>query len=91
MTGFRDAEFYVQIEPDWYRYAGEPVLKGAKAVAITQKRPSRPRGGAVTVKLTVRVPDGAFLPLRPEAVVVIPTDMALITPLEVIAGDANDE
>lgn len=89
MNGFQDAEFYVQIEPDWYRGFSEPRLRGAKAVAITQKRPTKPRGGTVTVKMTIRVPDGAFLPLRPEAVVVIPTDMTVVTPLEVVAEDAN--
>lgn len=36
-----DATFYAQVEPDWSGYttgAGDRVLRGAKAVAITQKR-----------------------------------------------------
>ncbi len=88
-----DATFYAQVEPEWSRYVssmtGERRLEGAKVVTITQKRPQKPRGGTVLVKLTVRVPAGAFLPLRPEAVVVIPDDMTVTTPVEVIAEDPS--
>ncbi len=84
-----DATFYAQVEPEWSTstYAGERQLVGAKVVTITQKRPTRPRGGTVLTKLTVRVPASAFLPLRPEAIVVIPDDMTVTTPVEVIAED----
>lgn len=85
-----DATFYAQVEPEWSpwtNYDSEHTLKGAKVVTITQKRPARQRGGTVLLKLTVRVPAGAFLPLRPEAVVVIPDDMTVTAPVEVEAGD----
>lgn len=85
-----DATFYAQVEPEWSTYTnrdGDRVLRGAKVVNITQKRPTRPKGGTVLLKLTVRVPAGAFLPLRPEAVVVIPEGMAETTPIEVVAED----
>ena len=39
------------------------------------------------VRLTVRIPDVAFMPLRPEAVVEIPADLVVIEPLYVEAGD----
>lgn len=88
-----DATFYVQIEPEWSSYAnreGERALTGIKATAITQKRPTRPRHGAVLTKLTVRIPDAAFLPLRPEVIVVIPEDMVVTSPIEVEAGNPDD-
>lgn len=85
---FVDATFYAQVEPEWSRYRssnGERGLDGAKVVTITQKRPTKPRGGTVTVRLTIRVPSAAFLPLRPEAIVVIPEDMTEVNPVEVEA------
>lgn len=87
-----DATFYAQVEPEWSHWTsadGERRLNGAKVVTTTQKRPQRPRSGTVLVKLTVRVPAGAFLPLRPEAVVVIPDDMTVTTPIEVEAEDPS--
>lgn len=85
-----DATFYAQVEPEWSRWVdsnGERSLRGAKVVTITQNRPGKQRGGTVLVKLTVRVPAGAFLPLKPEAIVVIPDDMTVTEPIEVEAGD----
>lgn len=91
MTGAHvDATFYAQVEPVWSDYVnrdGDWVLRGAKVVNVTQKRPNRQKGGTVLLKLTVRVPAGAFLPLRPEAIVVIPEDMTVTAPVEVIAED----
>jgi len=87
-----DATFYAQVEPEWSRWAntvGEQRLVGAKVVTITQKKPAKPRGGTVLVKLTIRLPHGAFLPLRPEAVVVVPEDMTVTEPIEVEAGDPS--
>lgn len=85
-----DATFYVQIEPDFFGRSDNPHVRAIKAVAITQKRPERQRPGTVLTKLTVRVPDAAFLPLRPEAVVVVPEDMtAAALPVEVEASDPS--
>lgn len=86
----KDATFYVQIEPEWSHWvdsSGDRQVRGIKAVGITQKRPDRPRSGVIVAKLTVRVPDAAFLPLRPEAIVVVPADMVATSPIEVEAGD----
>lgn len=88
MAEHQDATFYAQVEPEWSRWTdwkGEHSLTGAKVVNITQKKPSRPRGGTVLVKLTLRIPSAAFLPLRPEAIVVIPVDMTEATSVEVTA------
>jgi hypothetical protein len=89
-----DATFYVQIEPVWSPWRknthGDKDLESIKAVAITQTRPKSQRPGTVLTKLTVRVPEAAFLPLRPEAIVVIPEDMlAASLPIEVAAGDPS--
>ncbi len=81
-----DATFYAQVEPEWSTYItsnGERALRGAKVVTITQKKPTRPKGGTVLVKLTIRVPESAFMPLRPEAIVVVPEDMVQTNPIVV--------
>jgi hypothetical protein len=41
------------------------------------------------VKLTVRLPKQAFLPLRPEAVIIIPAERIIATPIEVTAEDPS--
>jgi len=92
MDTHKDAEFYVQIEPEFSNYVnrdGERSLRGIKAVGITQKRPVKPRRGVVIAKLTLRIPSAAFLPLRPEAIVVVPQSMVATSPIEVEAGDAT--
>jgi hypothetical protein len=44
------------------------------ALTITRRLPQSPRGGSVTVKLTVDIPDEAFAPLSPEATIEIPLE-----------------
>ena len=89
MSASVDATFYAQVEPDWSGYAststGERALRGAKVKRITQTRPERPAGGTVLVKLTLRLPESAFRPLRPEAIVVVPESATLTTAVEVTA------
>lgn len=86
-----DATFYVQIAADFYTSTyREPTtsVRSIKAVEMTQNRPRKPKPGTVTVKLTVRVPDGALLPLAPQVVVVIPEDMVMAN--EVVTVEAED-
>lgn len=71
-----NATFYVQVEPVW-GWGSDPPVVGAKAARLTQAKPNRPMPGTVLVKLTIQVPDASFKPLSPEAVVVIPEDMAV--------------
>lgn len=91
-----DATFYAQVEPTFGRRYDHQVcemveyVKHAKVVGLTQNRPDRPRRGVIVVKLTIRVPEAAFLPLRPEAIVVVPEDMTVASPLVVVAEDPND-
>lgn len=80
--------FYVQIDPV---FTGSGKVMQLKAIRMTQKRPVRQQGGTALVKLTVEVPDAAFMPLRPEVTIVVPEDMVATQPIEVEAGDANDD
>lgn len=88
---FVDAPFYAQVAPTFSQWskdaAGNPLLEAAKVTALTQGRPDRPKPGTVLVKLTLRMPGSAFLPLAPEAVIVIPPDLIAASPLEVVARD----
>ncbi len=91
MSDYVDAEFYVQVQPEWslYAYDGERRVQGAKVVNMTQKKPTKQQGGTVLTKLTIRIPKAAFMPLRPEAIVVIPEHMTVTAPLEVEAVDPS--
>lgn len=81
-----DATFYAQVEPEYGRWDTENPI-GAKVVLISQRKPTAPIGGTVTVKLTIRVPKVAFQPLQPEAIVVVPSELAEAHPIEVEAED----
>lgn len=93
------ATFWATVEPtfgreyDPKRCEYVEIVTKARVTGITQSRPdSRKKVGTVTMKLTIDIPDGAFLPLRPEAIVVVPEDMvAANLPIEVEAEDANAE
>lgn len=71
-----DVPVYLLVEPTWKdrRWFGDsqgrPILEGGKVVKHTQSKPSIQREG-VAVKITLRIPAGAFLPLQPEAIVVL--------------------
>lgn len=85
------ATFYVQLEPEFFGWrdpeTGERRVGSVKAVGITQKRPSKPKQGSVVVKLSVELPEAAFLPLRPEAVIRIPESLTQPYPIEITAED----
>ncbi|MFD7157925.1 hypothetical protein ACXJJ3_08890 [Kribbella sp. WER1] len=71
-----DALFYAQVEPIWaYNNGLAKSLRGARVARLTQSHPQSPIGGTVIVKLALRIPASAFLPLRP-APVVVPHDDA---------------
>lgn len=90
-----DAEFYIQLEPNYSRWEtrtnGEPAVQTARAVRMTAKRPTKPIGGSVMVKLTVRIPKSAFYALEPEAVIEVPEGLVEGTPIKVSAEDPNRE
>lgn len=87
-----DATVYLQVDPEWragyWRDASDNlILGGAKVVRHTLQRPTKPKPGTVLVKVTLRVPAGAFLPLRPGAVVIVPESLTETTPVEVTVED----
>jgi len=64
---------YLEIEPEWSQYAhanGDPRLSKIKVTRALQNRPRRIGGVVVAVRL--RIPDAAFLPLRPTVTVEVP-------------------
>lgn len=92
------ATVYLQVQPEYTYWAKNrrefdkpESLEGAKVVGYTLNKPQKPRQGTVEVKITVEIPKGAFLPLRPEAVIVIPESLTQPHPVEVEAIDANDQ
>ena len=92
------ATVYLQLEPQYTYWAKNrrefdkpESIEGAKVVGYTLNKPQKERPGTVEVKITVEIPKGAFLPLRPEAVIVIPESLTQPHPLEVEALDANEE
>ncbi|WP_065961235.1 hypothetical protein [Curtobacterium sp. UCD-KPL2560] len=91
------ATAFLQIEPEWPSYLGagdrdNPAsVRGAKVVAVTQRRSPKPRAGVLEVAVTVEIPASAFVPLRPEATIVIPADLTIAHPVVVEATDPNEE
>lgn len=91
------ATVYLQVQPEYtwrakqQRKFDEPnAIEGAKVVGSTQGRSQKPKPGTVEVKVTIELPKGAFLPLRPEAIVVIPETLTAPHPVRVEAEDANE-
>lgn len=83
------AATYLQLKADFW---ADDKVRGAKVVRATQKPPMDSQmPGTVLVKITIEVPESAFLPLRPEAVVVIPEALTLGKPIEVEAEDPRTD
>lgn len=65
---------YLHLEPVWSPYYkdddGDPALASIRVARMTKSRPSKPR--MPVVKLTLKIPDGAFKPLKPTVVIDIP-------------------
>ncbi|MBM3714897.1 MAG: hypothetical protein FJW64_04045 [Actinobacteria bacterium] len=91
------ATVYLQVQPEYTwsakqtRKFDEPsAIRSAKVIGSTQNKSQKPKPGTVEVKVTVEMPKGAFLPLRPEAIVVIPENLTTPHPVTVEAEDANE-
>lgn len=80
-----ETTFYIQVKPTWNKWSD--MVSNIRVVNLTQKKPEKASGGSVTVKLTLRIPDSVFMPLIPEAVVVISNDMASLNQIEVSVDD----
>ena len=88
---------YLQVEPRfhqgnyWRDEAGNPGLEGAAVIGVTQRRPEKPRRGVVVVKVELDLPSGVFLPLRPQARIVVPDSLTALSPVEATAVDAGED
>ncbi|MCC4906947.1 hypothetical protein [Microbacterium sp. cx-59] len=98
MTDSVRATVYLQVQPDYSwrarqsgKYDEPSAIDGAKVVGSTQNKSQKPKPGTVEVKVVIELPKGAFLPLRPEAIVVIPETLTTPHPVTVEAEDANGE
>jgi hypothetical protein len=98
--GYHDAEVWLQVQGSTripYSYekrdgAGDVVVDKIKVKALTQSRPNPPAKGCIAVKVTLRIPDGAFLPFSPEAVITVPENMVVRGPIEAdVAGEIPHE
>jgi hypothetical protein len=75
---------YAQVEPTW-QYSNRDLtksVKGASVVRLTQTHPRQPIGGTVLVKLALKIPSAAFVPLQ-AATAVVPLEAALPVLVEV--------
>lgn len=89
-----DVPVYLQVEPEYnnyYEHDRIESIRHGKVVGLTQKKSRKPRPNTVEVKVTLRIPKAAFLPLRPEAVIIIPESFTQPHPIEVEAQDINQE
>jgi hypothetical protein len=81
---------YLVVEPKWSRWRkdtdGNPALESIKVVRVVQ---SRPKTSGVAVKLTIEIPEAAFMPLRPEATIEVAMgDLeTIVVEAEPAAGD----
>lgn len=86
---------YLQIEPVWASYHSSrdnpEAVYSAKVVGLTQKRSKQPRPGTIEIKVSIEIPTGAFVPLQPEATIVIPEGLTIPHPVVVEAADPNEE
>lgn len=95
--GYHDAVVFLQVEPTFgrtYSHAkGDYVeeIRSIKIINSTQDRPRRPKGGTVTAKVTLRIPDAALLPFAPEAVITVPEGLVITNPIEVTVEDPDAE
>lgn len=69
-----------------------PTVDSIRVAAINQKRPDKPKAGCIVVELTIQMPEAAFLPMQPTAIIDIPDTFTAIAALvEVETADQNEE
>lgn len=95
--GYTDSTAYLVIEASRTGFGpaqqdtGLRRVTGSRVVAMRANRPSKLVKDQIAVKVTVRVPEDAFNPLTPEAVIVVPSDLTLRAPLEIEAVEPGDD
>lgn len=76
----RKAVAYLTVEKDRYPF-------DAKVVKSTQSKPSAVHENQIVVKVELQIPNKAFDPLEPQAIVVVPEHLVERGPVEVEAVD----
>lgn len=87
------APAYLQVRPEWATYADRTdvrQVRGARVVKVTQKRSENPEPGTVEVKVVLDLPASIFVPLMPEAVVVVPDSLTVAHPIQAEATDPRE-
>lgn len=80
-SNVRTATAYLQISRDRYPF-------DAKVMKSTQRKPEFIEPGCVVVKVQLRLPNVAWEPFAPEAVIDVPVDLVQ-RPVEVTAEDPS--
>ena len=83
-----EAKFFVQLTPE---ITASGYVRKLTADRVTQRRPSQPLPGSVTIELTVKIPDAAFLPLKPAAVIDIGAEHVLVNPVVEVVSEPIDQ
>lgn len=89
------APAYLQVEPTFKSWVGasqrdeESSIAGARVVNVTQTRPTKPKPGAIILKVNLQISVAAFVSLKPEATVVIPESLTTPVPVVVEAADSD--
>lgn len=77
----------------WGSADPETGLKPVESVRVAASRVNRPavlERDQIAIKVTVEVPTGAFDPITPAALVVVPEDLIDRRPIDVEAEDATE-
>lgn len=89
-----ESDFYVQFTPEFFRRIASDSEPRVRAVSPKLTK-TRPRGsetrGCVVVKFRVRLPDQAFLPLAPEAIVDVPLENTETVAVTVLPPDPAED
>ena len=74
---------------DANRETGLCPVDSLRVVAMRTNRPATLKADQIAVKVRLEVPDSAFNPLTPIAVIVVPEEMALRGPITADVQDAE--
>lgn len=89
MSKTHAAEFYVQVQRKKHAQWRNGKSITASAIKMTQEKPATTPKDTVVVKLKVELPDDAFEPFEPSAVIAVPQSMILQQPTTVIVEDPS--
>lgn len=82
-----EAVVYAQVQATFSRWDKDRV-DSLKVVKMTQSKPTRLEANSVVVKLRLQLPDTAFQPFSPSAIITVPESM-VDKPTVVIAEDPS--